>query len=164
MDPALPIVALSLVLGAIIAFLFFNAYFRKRQSEVRSIAKPNPDPNPNPISEPLPKKPLSKPHSTDKVASNSQLLLLVSVLCLLRFSKCGFFYGFRIKTSDTIRWIWILWRAMVMRWQGYASRPMDAIWQQVLFLLKINSSIFVAMLCSILLCLLFSSGVRSARS
>ncbi|XP_014523212.1 transducin beta-like protein 2 [Vigna radiata var. radiata] len=66
MDPALPIVALSLVLGAIIAFLFFNSYFRKRQSEVRSIAKPNLDPNPNPASKPLPKKPLSKPHSSDK--------------------------------------------------------------------------------------------------
>ncbi|ESW12000.1 hypothetical protein PHAVU_008G076400 [Phaseolus vulgaris] len=70
MDPALPIVLLSLVLGAIIALLFFNSYFRKRQSEVRSIAKPNsdanPNPNPKPISKPLPKKPLSKPHSSDK--------------------------------------------------------------------------------------------------
>ena len=75
MDPALPIVLLSLVLGAIIALLFFNSYFRKRQSEVRSIAKPNsdanPNPNPKPISKPLPKKPLSKPHSSDKVASKS---------------------------------------------------------------------------------------------
>ncbi|TKY65610.1 Transducin beta protein 2 [Spatholobus suberectus] len=67
MDPVLPIVALSLVLGAIIIFLFFSAYFRKRQSEVRSIGNPNPDPNPNPVSsKPPPKKPLSKPHSSDK--------------------------------------------------------------------------------------------------
>ncbi|KAK7294936.1 hypothetical protein RJT34_17835 [Clitoria ternatea] len=67
MDPLLPVVALSLVLGAIIAFLFFNSYFSKRQSEVRSIANPNPNPNPNPISsKPHPKKPLSKPHSSDK--------------------------------------------------------------------------------------------------
>ncbi|KAK7394900.1 hypothetical protein VNO78_15441 [Psophocarpus tetragonolobus] len=72
MDPALPILALSLLLGAIIAFLFFNTYFRKRQSELQSIAKPIPNPNPNPDPKPIPasskptlKKPL-KPHSGDK--------------------------------------------------------------------------------------------------
>ncbi|KAL5166872.1 Transducin beta-like protein 2 [Glycine soja] len=63
MDPALPIVALSLLLGAIIAFLFFSTYYRKRQSEIQSIA----DPNPKPLSSKAPpKKPLSKPHSSDK--------------------------------------------------------------------------------------------------
>ncbi|KAH1045025.1 hypothetical protein GYH30_026312 [Glycine max] len=69
MDPALPIVALSLLLGAIIAFLIFNTYFCKRQSEIRSIADPNPNSNSNPklvSSKPPPKKPLSKPHSSDK--------------------------------------------------------------------------------------------------
>ncbi|XP_061348605.1 uncharacterized protein LOC133293983 [Gastrolobium bilobum] len=64
MDPVLPIVALSLLLGAIIAFVFFNTYFRKRQSEVRSIA--NPDPNPISSKPPPPKKSHSKPHSSDK--------------------------------------------------------------------------------------------------
>lgn len=71
MDEVLPIVALSLLLGAIIAFIFFNTYFRQRKSEVRSITNPNPNPNPNPISsssKPLPnKKSHPKHHSSDKV-------------------------------------------------------------------------------------------------
>ncbi|XP_027362466.1 transducin beta-like protein 2 isoform X2 [Abrus precatorius] len=68
MDPLLPIVALSLVLGAIIALVFFNTYFRNRKSEIRSIANPNLNPNPHsvPNPKPPPKKPLSKPHSSDK--------------------------------------------------------------------------------------------------
>ncbi|CAK8542219.1 unnamed protein product [Lathyrus sativus] len=72
MDEFLPIVAFSLLLGTIIALLFFNTYYRKRQSEVRSIANvnPNPNPNPNPItssSKPLPnKKSNPKHHSSDK--------------------------------------------------------------------------------------------------
>lgn len=41
------------------------------------------------------------------------------------------FFLFRIKTSVTIRWIWIPWRVMVMQWQGYASPAMDEIWQLV---------------------------------
>lgn len=70
MDELFPIVAFSLLLGAIIALLFFNTYYRKRQSEVRSIANLNPNPNPNPIapsSKPLPnKKSNPKHHSSDK--------------------------------------------------------------------------------------------------
>ncbi|GAU13173.1 hypothetical protein TSUD_179160 [Trifolium subterraneum] len=70
MDEFIPILAFSLLLGAIIALIFFNTYYRKRQSEVRSIANLNPNPNPNPItssSKPLPnKKPNPKHHSSDK--------------------------------------------------------------------------------------------------
>ncbi|OIW01100.1 hypothetical protein TanjilG_25208 [Lupinus angustifolius] len=68
MDPVLPIVALSLLLGAIIAFLFFN----NRQPETRPVSIPDPipfsDPNKkkNLSSYPLSKKPYSKPHSSDK--------------------------------------------------------------------------------------------------
>lgn len=59
----LPVVAVSLLLGAIIALAFFNSYFRHRQSEVRSIANPDP----KPVSKPLPpKKSHPKPHSSDK--------------------------------------------------------------------------------------------------
>ncbi|OIV89767.1 hypothetical protein TanjilG_02899 [Lupinus angustifolius] len=70
MDPALPIVALSLLLGAIIAFLFFKSYLGKRQSEVRSITDPDPgsisDPKKKLSSHTHSKKPHSKPHSSDK--------------------------------------------------------------------------------------------------
>ncbi|KAJ1414890.1 WD40/YVTN repeat-like-containing domain superfamily [Sesbania bispinosa] len=65
MDAVLPVVALSLLLGAIIALAFFNTYFRHRQSEVRSIA--NPDPKSISSSKPPPpKKSHPKPHSSDK--------------------------------------------------------------------------------------------------
>jgi len=71
MDELIPIVAFSLFLGAVIALLFFNTYYRKRQSEVRSIANLNPNPNPNPISsssKPVSvKKSNAKHHSSDKV-------------------------------------------------------------------------------------------------
>ncbi|XP_027106431.2 uncharacterized protein [Coffea arabica] len=41
MDSVLPVtVAVSLIVGALIAFLIFGSYFRKRKSEVESIAKP----------------------------------------------------------------------------------------------------------------------------
>lgn len=39
MDPILPIIALSIILGAIIAFLVFGNYFRKQKHEVESLAK-----------------------------------------------------------------------------------------------------------------------------
>uniref|UniRef100_A0A7C9B1H7 Transducin beta-like protein 2 n=1 Tax=Opuntia streptacantha TaxID=393608 RepID=A0A7C9B1H7_OPUST len=39
MDPILPIIALSIILGAVIAFLIFGNYFRKQKSEVESLAK-----------------------------------------------------------------------------------------------------------------------------
>ncbi|GAB4844363.1 hypothetical protein Ancab_037727 [Ancistrocladus abbreviatus] len=39
MDPLLPIILLSVVLGAVIAFLIFGNYFRKQKSEVESLAK-----------------------------------------------------------------------------------------------------------------------------
>ncbi|KAK9273364.1 hypothetical protein L1049_018173 [Liquidambar formosana] len=61
MDPVLPITLISILLGALIAFLLFNNYFRKRRSEVVSIAKPELQPNPKP---PKPsRKSHSKPHS-----------------------------------------------------------------------------------------------------
>ncbi|KAK9749267.1 hypothetical protein RND81_02G113900 [Saponaria officinalis] len=39
MDPILPIILLSILLGGIIAFLIFGNYFRKQKSEVESLAK-----------------------------------------------------------------------------------------------------------------------------
>ncbi|KAL4322319.1 hypothetical protein AHAS_Ahas14G0198600 [Arachis hypogaea] len=68
MDPIMPIVALSVILGAIIAFLFFNTYFRNRQSEIRSLADPNinlkpPSSHSKPSHPPPSKKTHSKSHS-----------------------------------------------------------------------------------------------------
>ncbi|KAF5732955.1 transducin beta-like protein 2 [Tripterygium wilfordii] len=40
MEPVVPIAVLSVLIGAVIAFLFFWNYFLQRKSEVRSIAKP----------------------------------------------------------------------------------------------------------------------------
>lgn len=45
MDPVIPITLLSIFLGALIAFLLFNNYFRKRRFEVVSISKPEVQPN-----------------------------------------------------------------------------------------------------------------------
>lgn len=42
MDPLLPIVLFSTILGAIIVFLIFGNYFRKQKSEVESLAKAEP--------------------------------------------------------------------------------------------------------------------------
>lgn len=80
MDPALPIVAFSVLLGAIIAFLFFNSYFRKRQSEVRSIANPDP----GPLSDPK-KLSSKKPHHHSKPHSLSSDKVIYLFICL--FSK-----------------------------------------------------------------------------
>ncbi|XP_057980913.1 uncharacterized protein LOC131166406 [Malania oleifera] len=65
MDPALSITVISVLLGALIALLMFRNCFRKRRSEVQSIAKPalhashKASRPPQPIS----KKSHSKPHS-----------------------------------------------------------------------------------------------------
>ncbi|CAN0889815.1 Transducin beta-like protein 2 [Linum grandiflorum] len=67
MEALLPIVLLSLLIGALIAFFFFKTYFLNRTSEIRSISKPDllPDPsNKKPAkATPHSKKPHSKPHS-----------------------------------------------------------------------------------------------------
>ncbi|CAO2834866.1 unnamed protein product [Amaranthus hypochondriacus] len=56
MDPLLPIVLLSAILGAIIMFLIFGNYFRKQKSEVEALAKAEPlhDVNPKKSSKPNP--------------------------------------------------------------------------------------------------------------
>ncbi|EEF50389.1 nucleotide binding protein, putative [Ricinus communis] len=66
MDPVLPIAIVSILLGALIAILFFKSYFLKRKSEIKSIAPPElrSDPKkPTKHSQPVTKKSHSKPHS-----------------------------------------------------------------------------------------------------
>ncbi|KAM1262535.1 hypothetical protein ACFX13_028323 [Malus domestica] len=58
MDPLLPIAALSILIGAVIALAFFGSYFRKRSSEIQSISKPELQSDQ--------KKHQSKPHQTKK--------------------------------------------------------------------------------------------------
>ncbi|CAN1308212.1 Transducin beta-like protein 2 [Linum perenne] len=73
MDALLPIILLSLLLGALIAFFFFKTYFLNRSSEIRSISKPDlhSDPPKKPSkAPPHSKKSHSKPnshsHASDK--------------------------------------------------------------------------------------------------
>ncbi|GLT51925.1 hypothetical protein SLA2020_252960 [Shorea laevis] len=67
MDPVVSISVLSLLLGAVIALLFFKTYFLKRRSEVQSIAKSEPQPSdpkkPSKPSQPVSRKSHSKAHS-----------------------------------------------------------------------------------------------------
>lgn len=73
MDSVLPIALLSVVVGAVIALVFFGSYFRKRKLEVQSIAKPEilhaDHKQSKPQHQPNSKKSHSKPHShhADKV-------------------------------------------------------------------------------------------------
>lgn len=67
MDPVLSITVVSVVLGALIAIIFFKSYFTKRRSEIKSIAKTELEPDhqkkPTKPSQPISKKSHSKPHS-----------------------------------------------------------------------------------------------------
>ncbi|KAI9079852.1 hypothetical protein K1719_038098 [Acacia pycnantha] len=66
MDPVLPITVLSVLLGALIALAFFTSYFRKRKSDIRTIANPEPLSDPKKNSKPAQqssKKSQSKSHS-----------------------------------------------------------------------------------------------------
>ncbi|OAY49304.1 transducin beta-like protein 2 isoform X3 [Manihot esculenta] len=66
MDPVIPIALLSILLGAVIALLFFKTYFIKRKSEINSIAKPEPQSDPKKPTKPaqsVTKKSHAKPHS-----------------------------------------------------------------------------------------------------
>lgn len=95
MEPIVPIAILSsLILGALIAFVAFSSYFRKRKSEVASIAKPAEAAAPN-LKNSKPqqtKKSQSKPHHSHadkvkKIISDIQLIIIWSdgpmVMCLL---------------------------------------------------------------------------------
>ncbi|KAL2536505.1 Transducin/WD40 repeat-like superfamily protein [Forsythia ovata] len=70
MDAALPIILLSVIIGALIAFIVFGSYFRKRKSEIESIAQPESlNPNRKPSSKPSTGKkshPKSHSHTADK--------------------------------------------------------------------------------------------------
>lgn len=68
MDSVLVVGIASVILGALIAVLFFGSYFRKRTSEVQSMAKAEPqDPIRNPKSNhPAPKKNHPKSQASDK--------------------------------------------------------------------------------------------------
>lgn len=92
MDPVIPIALLSILLGAVIALLFFKTYFIKRKSEINSIAKPEPQSDPKKPTKPaqsVTKKSHAKPHShaSDKVALK---IMMVYVLLLVRL-HLGFF-------------------------------------------------------------------------
>ncbi|KAB2068528.1 hypothetical protein ERO13_A08G031100v2 [Gossypium hirsutum] len=65
MDPILAAAALSVVLGAVIAFVFFKSYILKQRSNVQAISEPELHPDPKKTSKPqhVPKKYHSKPHS-----------------------------------------------------------------------------------------------------
>ncbi|WRX10694.1 Cytochrome P450 - like 10 [Theobroma cacao] len=66
MDPILSVVALSVVLGAVIVFVFFKSYFLKQRSEVQTIAKPelHSDPKkPSKPPQPIFRKSHAKHHS-----------------------------------------------------------------------------------------------------
>ncbi|XVE76971.1 hypothetical protein DITRI_Ditri13aG0023900 [Diplodiscus trichospermus] len=66
MDPVIAVAALSVALGAVIAFFFFKNYLLKQRSEVQTIAKPelHSDPKkPSKPSQPISRKSHSKPHS-----------------------------------------------------------------------------------------------------
>ncbi|KAL8495493.1 hypothetical protein ACS0TY_019581 [Phlomoides rotata] len=70
MDAILPIIAFSVIIGALIAFVVFGTYFRKRKSEIQSISKPeivNPSPKPN-AKPSAGKKPQHKSHSHSHAA------------------------------------------------------------------------------------------------
>ncbi|KAK8487053.1 hypothetical protein V6N13_016277 [Hibiscus sabdariffa] len=71
MDPILGVLALSIVLGALIAFVFFKSYILKQRSQVQAAAKPEPPSDPKKPSKPpqrVPKKFHSKPqpHLSDQ--------------------------------------------------------------------------------------------------
>ncbi|KAL4324717.1 hypothetical protein GQ457_11G000980 [Hibiscus cannabinus] len=71
MDPVLAVAALSVFLGALIAFIFFRNYLLKQRSEVQTIAKPELHPDPKKQSKPpqsISKKshPKSHSHASDK--------------------------------------------------------------------------------------------------
>lgn len=83
MDPMLPVLALSLILGGVIAFLIFGNYFRKQKLEVESLAHAElNDPNPkhkkttsSRAHQSAPKKsqPRNHSHASDKVFPFSDL-------------------------------------------------------------------------------------------
>ncbi|CAL1356921.1 unnamed protein product [Linum trigynum] len=74
MDALLPIVLLSVLLGALIAFFFFKSYSLKRKSEIGTLAKPelHSDPAKKPARAPQSKKSHSKPHSHSHVSDKDQ--------------------------------------------------------------------------------------------
>ncbi|KAK6162505.1 hypothetical protein DH2020_002346 [Rehmannia glutinosa] len=68
MDVILPVIAFSVIVGALIAFIIFDTYFRKRKSEIQSITKPE-TLNPKPASKTSgAKKPHNKSHSHSHAA------------------------------------------------------------------------------------------------
>ncbi|KAL0425857.1 UNVERIFIED_CONTAM: Peptidyl-prolyl cis-trans isomerase FKBP43 [Sesamum radiatum] len=70
MDAILPIIAFSVIVGAVIALVIFGTYFRKRKSEIESINRPETlKTNPKPALKPsAAKKPQHKSHSHSHAA------------------------------------------------------------------------------------------------
>lgn len=102
MDSVVPVAIASIILGAVIAVLFFHTYFRKRTSEVQSMAKAEPQ---NPIRNPksnqtFPKKNHPKSHASDKVKicePEFRDLDVLSVDFVRRFSISIYFLTFPVE-------------------------------------------------------------------
>ncbi|KAF5940339.1 hypothetical protein HYC85_021506 [Camellia sinensis] len=83
MDSIVPVAVVSVVVGSLIALAVFGNYFRKRKSEVESIAQPEAIQKASKPPQSTSKKSRSKPHShaADKVPHSFLFL------GLLRFSR-----------------------------------------------------------------------------
>lgn len=94
MDAILPIIAFSVVVGAVIAFVIFGTYFRKRKSEIQSITRPETlNPNPKPPSKPsAAKKPHHKSHSHSHAADKVK----IEFFCLFLGLTVLFVLGFKL--------------------------------------------------------------------
>lgn len=115
MDPILAAAALSVVLGAVIAFVFFKSYLLKQRSNVQAVSAPELHSDPKKTSKPpqhVPKKYHSKPHShaSDKVISLFFLFSYCSLwLCLTKFETdliyetWSFIYWFYFHYINVIR-------------------------------------------------------------
>ncbi|THG21397.1 hypothetical protein TEA_008493 [Camellia sinensis var. sinensis] len=82
MDSIVPVAVVSVVVGSLIALAVFGNYFRKRKSEVESIAQPEAIQKASKPPQSTSKKSRSKPHS--HAADKTHLVLDVKMLCLLK--------------------------------------------------------------------------------
>lgn len=128
MDSALIIPVVSVIIGALIAIVFFGSYFRKRRSEVQTISHPELPSDPKKQQKPpQTKKPHSKSHShsSDKVRLFPEKLhetrTKLSQFCSVLFSAQNFVLDYLgLATSSDAKFrnskyagmkIWILYRS-----------------------------------------------------
>ncbi|KAI4372709.1 hypothetical protein MLD38_010908 [Melastoma candidum] len=72
MDPVIPIVALSILLGSLLALLFFGNYFRQRRSEVVSVSHSELQPHHNKRHPNKPHPPSRKTHNPKSTSDKDQ--------------------------------------------------------------------------------------------